>query len=461
MPVKFYPTNAVISFALVFLFLIQSVAAQNLSSKQISAKVEEYINAAVKEEFFSGSILVAKNGKPIINKAYGMANYELSVPNTPDTIFRLGSITKQFTATAIMRLQEKEKLNVNDSICKYLENCSPAWQTVTIRNLLTHTSGIPDYTSLPDFKKSASQPLTNAELIARFKDMPLEFAVGEGYRYSNTAYNLLGAIIEKVSGKTYADYLQENIFAPLKMKNTGYDVSSKVIKNRAAGYLIDKNSMSNADFLDMSIPYSAGAIYSTTGDLLIWDQALETEKILSRKSLEEMFTPFKNDYGFGFGITEYLGHKEIYHGGGIFGFATQFSRFPDDKITIIVLSNNQRTEAGKITNSLAAIIFGKPYIVPQKGKVISPKILEKYVGQYKLLSGRILNIILENGKLFGQPSPQEKMEIFAVSETHFFLKIDDSQFTFDKDAQGKITGITLIQNGKLSKLPKVIETTPK
>lgn len=452
---RFYPAKTVILLTAAFLFLVLPVEAQNLSPKQLSSRIEEYMRAAAREEHFSGSILVAKNGKPVLSNAYGMANYELNVPNRPDTIFRLGSITKQFTATAIMQLQEKGRLSVNDSICKYLENCPSKWEAITIRNMLTHTSGIPDYTSQPDFKKSASQPLTNAELIARFKDMPLEFAPGERYRYSNTAYNLLGAIIEKISAKTYADYLQENIFSPLGMKNTGYDVSGRVIKNRAAGYLIGDGSINNADFLDMSIPYSAGALYSTTGDLLKWDQAIETGKILSPRSLSEMFTPFKKDYGYGFGITEYFGHKEIYHGGGIFGFATQLTRFPDDKVTIIVLSNNQRAAAGKIANSLAAIIFGKPYVVPQKGKIISPEVLAQYVGEYRLSSGRLLKVILENGKLYGVPNPQEKMEIFAASQTQFFLKNEDTHFTFDRDAKGNIVAIALIQNGKLSKLPKV------
>lgn len=368
MSIKFYRANGIVLFAA--LFFVQFVSAQTVTSvptsEQISARVNEYMNAAVKNEHFSGSILVAKDGQPIISKGYGMANYELDVPNTPNTVFRLGSITKQFTATAILLLQEKGKLSVNDAICKYLENCPQTWQPVTIKNLLTHTSGVPNYTDSPDFMKTVAQAVTNEELVTRFKDKPLDFAPGEKFKYSNSGYHLLGMIIEKVSGKPYADYLQENIFAPLGMKNTGYDVTAKVIKNRAAGYTLVKGALANAAFLDMSIPFAAGALYSTTGDLLIWDKSLYTKKILSRTSLDEMFTPFKGNYAYGWAIDKYLDRKEISHGGGIFGFATQFSRFPDEKVTVIVLSNNEETSAGGVENNLAAIVFGAPYKIPKE-----------------------------------------------------------------------------------------------
>jgi CubicO group peptidase (beta-lactamase class C family) len=442
--------------ALLFLLFVQFASAQTSpTSEQITAKTVEYMNAAVKTEHFSGSILIAKNGQPIVSKGFGMANYELNVPNSPDTIFRLGSITKQFTATAILQLQEKGKLTFNDSICKYLENCPQAWQPITIRNLLTHTSGIVNYTSLPDFIKSAPQPFTNEELVAKFKDKPLDFPVGEKFSYSNSGYHLLGMIVEKASGKLYADYLQENIFAPLGMKNTNYDFSKKIVKNRAAGYGLANGELVNANFLDMSIPYSAGALYSTTGDLLIWDQSLYTEKILSRKSLDEMFTPFKNNYGYGWDIGKFLERKEINHGGGIFGFATQFSRFTDDKVTVIVLSNNETTNAAKITNSLSSIVFGAPYQIPSDAKVIPAAILEKYVGQYQIAPSFILTVTLEDGKLMTQATGQEKIEIFAESETKFYPKVIDAKITFNLDASGKVMSLTLSQGGRETPAPKI------
>ena len=442
--------NLSVSFAL-FLLLVQYAAAQNTvapTNDQITAKVDEYMNAAVKVESFSGSILVARDGKPVVSKGYGMANIELNVPNSPDTVFRLGSVTKQFTAMAIMMLAEKGKLNVNDAACKYLADCPAAWQAFTIKNLLTHTAGVPNYTDFPTFAKTTVSPMTTAEMIALLRDKPLEFVPGEKFAYSNSGYYLLGVIIERVSGKTYADFLQENIFTPLGMKQTGYDVSARIIKNRAAGYVRQGGEFVNASYMDMTIPYSAGALYSTTGDLLLWDQALYTEKLVSRKTLDEIFTPVKSNYGYGWNIGKQFEHREISHGGGIYGFATEISRFPDDKLTVVVLSNVQGAPAGKVANDLAAIVFGAKYEIPKERKeiVVDQKILETYVGDYQLAAPKIiLRFSLENGRLFGLLSGQTRFALSAESETVFFSKDAPVQITFIKDANGKTTGMTFKQ----------------
>ena len=203
-----------------------ATATSTPTAQQINSKADEYMNASVKVNHFTGTILVARDGQPIISKGYGMADYELNVPNSPQTVFRLGSVTKQFTAMAIMMLQERGKLSVSDPICKYLEKCPAAWQPVTIRNLLTHTSGIPNYTDSPDFfEKVATAGYTSASLVDLFRDKPLDFAPSEKYKYSNSGYHLLGLIIEKTSAISYAQFLHENIFKPLGMKSTGYDDS--------------------------------------------------------------------------------------------------------------------------------------------------------------------------------------------------------------------------------------------
>jgi CubicO group peptidase (beta-lactamase class C family) len=300
------------------LMLVASGAAQSRDSNQeLPAKVDDYVNGLVKANQFSGSILVARDGKVLVSKGYAMANLEYEAPNTPQTRFRLGSITKQFTATAIMMLEERGKLNVQDSVCKYVTDCPATWQAVTIRHLLSHTSGIPNFTSFPDYIKTMTQPTTMDSLIARFKDKPLDFQPGEQWRYSNSGYVLLGHIIEKLSGKSYEAFLQENIFDPLKMTNTGYDSPARIIKNRAAGYETKGEAMVNASYLDMTIPHAAGALYSTVEDLYLWDQALYTEKLISKKSFDAMFTPVKNDYGYGWGIGKQYGLTRIAHGGGI------------------------------------------------------------------------------------------------------------------------------------------------
>jgi CubicO group peptidase (beta-lactamase class C family) len=436
-------------FVLTLLFVCVAAGQTMPNDSQIKTKVDEYMKATLQFDRFSGSILIARNGQPIVSKGYGMANIELDVPNTPETVYRLGSITKQFTAMAIMMLQERGKLNVNDPVCKYLADCPTTWQPITIKNLLTHTSGIQNYTDLADFTKTTVLPASSAQMITLLRDKPLLFSPGEKYLYSNSGYFFLGTIIEKVSGKNYADFLQENIFAPLGMKSTGYDMPQRIIKNRAAGYQSENGEIINAAYMDMTVPFAAGAMYSTTGDLLLWDQALYTEKLISKKSLTETFTPFKGSYGYGWNISKRFDRTIIAHGGGIYGFVTQISRFPDDKVTVIVLSNLQAASPGKIANDLSAIVFGAPYETPQEHKEISldPKVLEKYVGQYEVAPGVVIAFTVENGKLIGQLGDQPKFGLIAETETRFFAKDKNALITFIKDAGGRVTGMTLRQGG--------------
>lgn len=451
---KFSSVNQFIAFVALCLLFAAPVPAQNAaapspSAQEISAKVDEYMNAAMRVNRFSGAVLVARNGQAVVSRGYGMANIELSVPNTPQTVFRLGSVTKQFTGMAIVLLQERGKLSVNDPVCKYLTDCPQAWQSITLRNLLTHTAGIPNYTDFPDFVKTAAVETTASELTGRFRDKPLQFAPGEKFAYSNSGYYLLGTIIERVSGKSYADFLQENIFAPLNMKQTGYDNPVRIIKNRAAGYARQGDGFINAAPISMSTAYAAGALYSTVEDMLLWDQALYTEKLVSRKSLDEAFTPFKSSYGYGWSIGNRFDRQVIAHGGGIFGFSTYIARYPADRVTVIVLSNVEGAPSGEIANDLSAIFFGAPYKIPAERKEIqvAAKTLEKYVGQYQLTPQLAMNVTLENGKLLAQISTQPKLELAPESETEFFLKTVNAQVTFVVNAQGEVTGLVFHQGG--------------
>lgn len=441
-------TAIIAMFLLFVLFASAQTAATKLTDQQITTKADEYMNAAVKVEGFSGSVLVARYGKPIFDKGYGMANIELGVPNSPNTVYRLGSVTKQFTGMAITMLQERGKLSVSDPLCKYVAACPDAWKPITIKNLLTHTSGIPNYTGFPDFAKTTILPISTTEMTDLLKSKPLDFAPDEKFSYSNSGFYMLGVIIEKVSGKTYADFLQENIFTPLKMKDTGYDNPLVIIKNRAAGYQREAGKIMNASYMDMSVPYAAGSLYSTTGDLLLWDQALYTEKLVSKKSLDEILTPYKSGYGYGWGIGKKFEHRSISHGGGIYGFATEISRYPDDNVTVVVLSNVQAAPSGKIAEDLAAVVFGAAYEIPKERTEIQvdAKILEKYVGDYQLAAPKIIiSFALENGRLFGVLGGQSKFALSAESETVFFSKDAPVQITFIKDANGQTTGMTFKQ----------------
>jgi CubicO group peptidase (beta-lactamase class C family) len=338
-------------------------AAQTAADSALAAKSAALIAPLVDADQFSGAVLVARNGVPIFRRAFGLANREWGVANTPDTKFRIGSITKQFTATAILQLAQAGKLSIDAPVAKYYSEAPPAWSGITIRHLLTHTSGIPSYTNIPHFfDQQARLDRTPEEIIELTRDQPLEFAPGSQYVYDNTGYVILGYIIEKVSGERYADYLQRHIFAVLGMKSSGYDVSETIIPKRAAGYSREKDQFINARFIAMTEPYAAGSLYATVDDMLTWDQALYAAKILTPASLQAMFTDYGHSYGFGWVINQQYGHPRVLHAGGINGFITRFDRYPQDKLTILVFSNEDSAvpAIGRICDGLAAMYLGIP-----------------------------------------------------------------------------------------------------
>ena len=428
------------------LVLLASAAAQDPTPK-----FDEYLSELVKQKRFTGSVLVARDGKVVFSKGYGFANAEFEIPNTPQTKFRLGSVTKQFTAAAVLLLQERGKLSVQDPICKYIENCPAAWSEITIHHLLSHTGGIPNFTSFPDYLPKMMMPVTTQEMIARFKDKPLDFKPGEKWAYSNSGYFLLGHIIEKAAAEAYESFLQKNIFEPLKLTSTGYDHHGTILKKRATGYSMRKGEVVNSLPIDMTQPYSAGALYSTVEDLFLWNEALFSGKLLSAKSLEAMLTPVKNDYGYGLGIQTKAGRKIISHGGGINGFSTVLTRFADEKLTLVVLRNADygSPAPGPISQALAAIVFGEKYEIPGTTVAVKvdPKLYDAYAGRYELAPNFILTISRAGDRLLAQATGQPQLELFPESETKFFLKEIDAKVTFVKDAAGRVTHLILHQGG--------------
>jgi CubicO group peptidase (beta-lactamase class C family) len=237
---------------------------------QDAAKMDQIVQPFVTNHTFMGTVLAARGNEVLFSKGYGSADLEWDVPNAPNTKFRLGSVTKQFTAASIMMLEERGKLSVNDPVKKYLPDAPAAWDKITIMHLLTHTSGIPNFTSFPDYPKLEPFSTTTAQLVARFRDKPLDFQPGEKWSYSNSGYVLLTYLLEKISGTTYEAFVQENIFKPLGMKDSGVDSNSAVLPHRASGYIFNKDHFENAGFINMTVPQGAGALYSTTEDLLKW-----------------------------------------------------------------------------------------------------------------------------------------------------------------------------------------------
>jgi D-alanyl-D-alanine carboxypeptidase len=337
--------------------------AQSTPDSVLAAKSDALIAPIVNEGQFSGTVLVARNGVPVFRQAFGLANREWGIPNTPDTKFRIGSITKQFTATAILQLAEAGKLSVDDPVSKYYLESPPAWSGITIRHLLTHTSGIPSFTATPHFfDQQARLDRTPKEIIELTQDKPLEFAPGSKYAYDNTGYIILGYIIEKASGETYANYIQHHIFDPLAMKSSGYDVSETLIPKRAAGYSRGKDQFTNARFISMTEPYAAGSLYTTVDDMLTWDQALYAAKVLTPASLQAMFTDYGHGYGFGWVIDNQFGRRHIVHAGAVNGFITRVDRYPENKLTIVVFSNEDTASPAvvRIADGFAAIYLDIP-----------------------------------------------------------------------------------------------------
>jgi CubicO group peptidase (beta-lactamase class C family) len=308
----------------------------------VEQAVDEFI-APLVNGYFSGAILIAQGDTILVSKGYGMANLEYDIPNTPQTKFRIASMTKQFTAMAILMLQEQGKLNVQGSICEYLPDCLEAWRPITIHHLLTHTSGLPGAIPSPEYEGD-SFPFLSEMVIEKLEDSPL-YPPGERFSYSNAGYFLLGYIIEKVSGKSYEVYLQDNIFQPLNMVNTGLEKNESVLKKRASGYQLGLYGLQQAAYTDMRIPYAAGGLYSTVEDLYLWDRALYTEKLVSQSSLNLIFTPVDAPglsdwkYGYGWDVGKINDHAMVGHGGNINGFITDIRRFVDDDMVVIVLSN--------------------------------------------------------------------------------------------------------------------------
>lgn len=363
---KLLPVQLLIA---IILLVTSPVVAQQKADK-IDALIKQY----VANRQFNGTVLVAEQGKVIFKKGYGMANMEWAIPNTPDTKFRLGSITKQFTSMLIMQLVEKGKIKLDGKVTDYLPDYPKATgDKVTIHHLLTHTSGIPSYTGFPGFfEKMSRDPYTPDAFVKKFSDMPLEFEPGSTFSYDNSGYFLLGVIIEKVTGKSYADVLQENILKPLQLLNTGYDLADPIIPKRASGYEKRGGSYVNAPYLDMTIPYAAGSMYSTVDDLYRWDQALYTEKLLSAKSKTVMFTPFLSHYAYGWGVSKAkIGSLKdslllIEHTGGINGFNTIISRIPKDKQLVVLLNNTGGAPLGSIRKNILNILYDQPVEAPKK-----------------------------------------------------------------------------------------------
>ena len=537
------------------LFLV-GFTPQAIIGQQLTERIDKMMQKQYPSEGPGASIIVAKNSEVIFSGGYGKANIELDVDNTENHVFEIGSITKQFTAVSILMLMEEGKLNLDDEITKFIEDYPTHGHTITVHHLLTHTSGIKSYTSMPSFFDLAREDMSPTELIDVFKNEPMDFAPGEQWLYNNSAYVILGHIIEVVSGQSYEEFINKRIFTPLKMTNSYYGSHSKIIKNRAYGYQ-QNGDIVNAAYLSLTLPYSAGSIMSTVGDLFKWQHGIKSNELISEESLSIAISDHplnngkKTDYGYGWGVNEINGSSTYEHSGGIFGYNSNEIYLPEEDVYVAVLANSDFISTGEISTRIAAYTIGKPYpeysskielteqymeqlvgvyefedgvlrtITLEDGQLmsqrkggqkipihaiddttfifenslsvislkpgpgdqivahfknrnskskgkrttreievkeeieVSEEILNQYVGEYELQPGFIIAVTVEDGKLMTQATGQAVFQVFAESETYFFLKVVDAQIEFVSNASGVFDSLILYQGGMEMKAKKV------
>ena len=421
-------------------------------------KVDDYVKSEMQRQHLPGlSLVVIKDQKIVKVQGYGLANIELNVPATPDTVYKIGSVSKQFIATGIMLLVQDGKIKLDDSISQYLDGTPETWKPITVRHLLTHTSGI--VREAPGFDPMKVQ--NDADVIKTAYPLPLRFAPGEKYEYCNVGYFSLAEIIRKVSGKPWGEYLGERVFKPLGMNSTRPTDMRDLVPNRANGYVWRDGKFHNASIYLALRP--SGAFLSTVLDLAKWEDALAKEKVLKQSVLDEMWTPVKlNDgkteaYGYGWQLDDVRGHKLVNHGGSLPGFRAQYARFVDDKVTVVVLTNGDNANAFSIARGVANLYI--PNLLPVRNVAhVDPKVLDAYAGQYQGTQTPLLTIAREGNKLTIQQGTDRnnKAEMLPQSQTDF-LMIDQpySTFSFVKDETGQMFMVRKVDGREAARVKKI------
>ncbi len=425
---------------------------ETLATADFSQKADDYLKTELKAERFAGSVMVARSNQIVFMKGYGLANRELDVANASNTKFRLASVTKQFTALCILILQEQGKLSVEDPISKFLPDCPSAWSKIKIRHLLTHTSGIPDYTGFADYRSTVMLPWPPEKMMDHLRDMPLEFEPGERFAYSNSGYFLLSYIVAKAAGRSYEQFLEQYIFNPLGMKNSGCDHFETILPHRAAGYSRDGDAWVNSAYTDTTFPQGDGALYSTVEDFFRWYQCWREHKLVSPDSWKAMITPAKEYYGFGIVAVEQFGQQELAHDGRCNGFTSSMRWFPSADIFVAVFANSDSAHSGEVADNLAALLLDKPLRRPKEttGIKLEASQLEPLAGRYEFVENpAIITAVTASGdRLFLQTADRPKLEVLPESETNFCLKEQPAiQVTFWKDASGKVFRLVSHLNG--------------
>jgi CubicO group peptidase (beta-lactamase class C family) len=540
-----------------FVLFFNLTYAQQEDDKELIAYFDKILSEQFKTNETGATALVSRNGQIIYKKAFGMANLESNTPMQIDNVFWVASIGKQFTAVAILQLMEQGKLNLQDEITKFVPDYPTQGNKITIEHLLTHTSGIHNFSGMKDPEKKLALDCTPQEVIDFFKNLPMRFVPGTKWEYSNSGYFLLGYIIEKITGKSYAEYLEENFFKPLGMSHSLYANDTRIIKNRVGAYSQGNNGFENSKPRNITHVYSAGAIQSTVEDFFIWHKAVHSYKLAKKENMDKAFTKYKltdgkeTDYGYGWRLGSVYESPSIWHGGLITGFGTMEIYSPKEDVFVVVFSNCDCNYPKDVALRLAALAAGKPYEYKEieikntslqdytglyenqkgqqrtisvsenklfsqlgrgpmsnlkayqrdmfffeddamkmiefsrntKGEIeklttkkpdgnevwnktnkpvpgpngikVDEKILQTYVGVYEIPSVMTFSVTKEQTRLFLQGEGQDKIEMFAETETKFFLKVNDAELEFVKDDSGKVIKAILNQGGRQTDAKKI------
>lgn len=417
---------------------------------------------------FSGAILVVKDGKIILRKGYGFADVERKAPYTPDTRHEVASISKMFTAMAALKLRDAGKLKLEDSICKYVDRCPAIWQPITVQQLMRHNSGIPDYEEplgLGSEKYLAFmiQPNASAQIVENAKKLPLDFKPGEKFAYSNTAYVVLSYVVQKAANQPFSEFVTRNLLKPAGMKSSGVINSRKLPKNLAKGYSYKEISWEKAlagvpltdghlqkvPVISLASPEGDAWLYSTIDDLYRWSQTMDGGKFVSAAETAEIFTPGIDGYGYGWFIDKNYEHKRFEHSGGLPGYISDFIKFPDDKITIIIFSNIDRSRLGSIVRTVSAIMLEKPFDMPVRGQVIklTADQIAALEGDYKMADGKILTIRNQPDFLTAKLQDRYTGGLIPLSPTEFYFPLGDGKAIFTLDNNGKADKVNMRYGG--------------
>ncbi|WP_374584083.1 serine hydrolase domain-containing protein [Pseudoduganella sp.] len=441
---------------------LPATAALPAFAARLGSMVDASVRPLFQDDAPGAAIIVAIDGQTVFRQGYGLADFATHKPATPDMAFRLGSITKQFTAAAILLLAEQGKLETSDDIRQYLPAFPDKGKRITIEHLLTHTSGIPCYTEQLSYLGNMARDMTVDEMIASFKDMPLEFAPGEQFAYNNSGYFLLGAIIERVSGQTYASFLAQHIFTPLGMRHTAYEGHQRNAVVQASGHSHEEGKFGPAAPLSMTQPYAAGSLVSTVDDLARWDQAISQSRLLQERSWQRAFTPYvlangnATGYGYGWEITTLRGSTAIEHGGGINGFATHAIRLPEERVFVAVLTNSDDgiADADFVAHKVAAMAIGKPF--PEREAIqLSEQALDAMVGTYMVDSKTNRQVIREGKRLYMQQTGGDRHEITPYASDAFFIPNTLVEVRFRKTQGGKVDSMVVTGSGPETPYPLI------